>query len=64
MTRIRLLSAFQVLTLPEGAANVDHARARAVVREVLGLEDLPATNPAPRESLEDYLLHWLGLELA
>jgi hypothetical protein len=63
MTRIRLLSAFQVLTVPATRTGVSHKRARQVVQEILELDELPKTNPTPQPTLEAYLLTWLGLEL-
>ena len=64
MTRIRLLCALQVLTVPEAGAAVPHARAREVIQEILGLDALPEHNPTVQPTLEAYLLNWLGLELA
>jgi hypothetical protein len=63
MTRIRLLSAFQVLTLPDGILGAKHTQARKVICEILGLDELPAENPTPQPSIEAYLAEWLNLEL-
>lgn len=61
MLRIKLLCAFQVLTVP--ATTVTHERAREVVREILELEELPSYDPEVQPTLELYLESWLGLEL-
>lgn len=71
LTRLKLLSAFQALTLAEGSDGtvtgfgVSHERAREVICEMLGLvaEELPNHPPETEKTLENYLLNWLGLEL-
>ena len=57
MTRVKLLAAFQVLSLPSGVLGVKHKRAREVIRELAGVEPV-GTTPAGL-SLEGYL-EWLA----
>lgn len=72
LTRLKLLSAFQALTLPEGSNGkvtgygVSHAEARKIIAEMLGMsvEDLPRYPPETEKTLEAYLANWLYLELA
>ena len=72
LTRLKLLSAFQALTLGEGSDGtvtgfgVSHARAREVICEMLDLtaDELPSYPPEAEKTLESYLANWLGLELA
>lgn len=63
MTRIQLLCAFQALATPSIAPGAGKA-ARATIKGILGLDDLPSHPPQPQDSVESYLSAWLGLELA
>jgi len=72
MTRIKLLSALQALTLPEGSngkvtmCGISHVEARKVISDILSIpvDELPAYAPETEKSLDAYLANWLGLELA
>jgi hypothetical protein len=57
MDRIKLLSAFQVLALPEGAYGVTHERARDVISELTGIRPVDKPPPVGR-TLEQYI-EWL-----
>lgn len=64
MEALRLLSAFQVLTLHSGAYGVTHARARDVIAEMLGHRPIrgrkPPMPPRGHEEPLQFYLDWLG----
>lgn len=52
---VRLLAAFQVLSMPSGALGATHKQARAVVVELTGEAPKRAGIPAPGADLLTYL---------
>jgi len=52
---VRLLAAFQVLSLPSGTLGVPHVRAREVVTELTGSTPKRGSLFSPGASLEEYL---------
>jgi len=55
---VRLLAAFQVLTLPSGAMGVPHKRAKEVIVELTGMK-LPKGKPPVGADLATYVA-WLS----
>jgi hypothetical protein len=60
---LRLLSAFQVLSVPSGMMGVTHKRAREVITEMTGKSPKPGTKFPPGASLASLLSLHLGCEV-
>lgn len=61
---LRLLSAFQVLSVPSGCMGVTHKRARQVVTEMTGKAPKRGTKFPPGASLADLLSIHLECQVA
>jgi len=57
--RLRLLSAFQVLSLPTGAMGVTHKRAKTVILEMTGKTPPKKAQPPVGGTLESYI-EWIN----
>jgi hypothetical protein len=55
---LRLMSAFQVLTVPSGAMGVTHKRAKEVIFEITGKRVRSIAGFKPGVTLEAYLLEF------
>jgi hypothetical protein len=60
---LRLLSAFQILSVPSGMMGVTHKRAREVIAEMTGKAPERGTKFPPGASLESLLAIHLGCEV-
>mgnify|MGYP001582536377 CR=1 FL=1 len=60
---LRLLSAFQVLSMPSGCMGVTHKRAREVIVELTGKKPVRGSMPPAGTSLAGYLSWHLGMSV-
>lgn len=60
---LRLLAAFQVLSVPSGVMGVTHKQARKVITEMTGQAPKPGTEFPPGASLETLLSIHLGCQV-